>query len=848
MRCDTNDRGRIRKTEDRIRKEQQMKTIWHDMRYGLRQLRKSPGFTAVALLSLALGIGANTAIFSMINGILLKSLPVRNPHELRLINWTCYMKKPRIRELEGGFGDFKYHKYYCGSFPYPAYRDFAEQVEGFSDIFAFSYTYGKTINAGGVATLANAQMVSGNFFKGYGARVLIGRPITPEDDHRDADPVTVITYGLWKRVFGLDPHVLGRTLALQNTAFTVIGVLPRRYIGPQAGGRRTDFYVPMVAQSQLMLDEEWLDSDNAWWVQMMGRLAPEANEAQVQTSLELLFSHVLSRSEAKIDRPGIFLQEGRHGVLMGRREMAEPLWYLQGVVGLVLLIACTNLAGLLLARGAARQHEMAVRAAMGAARWRLIRQSLTESMILSLGGVCLGLVFSVWIKAALTGFIIHPSNNRNFNLQIDTSVLMFALVASMVTTLLSGLFPALRAGNTDPLAGLKDGGSRGAPRLRLGKVLVSTQVGLSVILVVAAVLLCRTLINLYRTDTGFDTENILLVNIKPFQSLSEVENTRQFHHALRQKIAAIPGVKSVALSNWTLLGGGGRSPDISIPGRPDAERRESQELIVSDEYFATMGINLLAGRDFDATETKDSQRVVIVNEEFGRLFFPDENPLGQFITFGDEQYQIVGLCSDHTYKSIRRGILPIFYRPHKQYWEHSMTYAIRSVLPPLSLVPAVRKAVAEVDRNLPLEGITTQKLAIKESFAQERLFASLCGGLALLAVLLSCIGLYGIMAYNVARRTGEIGIRKALGARPQDVAWPILREALTLTAIGIAIGLPVALALVRLIRSIFYGIEPHDPLTMIGAAVLIITVATLAAWIPARRAARIDPMEALRYE
>ncbi len=829
-----------------------MKTIWNDIRYGLRQLRKSPGFTAIAIVSLALGVGANTAIFSLINGILLKSLPVRNPHELRLINWTCYMKKPRIHNLEGGFEYIKYHKYYCGSFPYPAYRDFAEKTEGFSDLFAFSYgRYTMTIRAGGAASLANVQMVSGNFFKGYGARVLIGRPITPEDDRRDADPVTVITYGLWKRVFGLDPNVLGRTLALKDAAFTVIGVLPRRYIGPYAGGRRTDFYVPMAAQLQLMPDEKWLDSDNAWWIQMMGRLAPGANEARVRTSLELLFNHVVNRSGAEIDHPGILLQEGRRGVLMGRRETVEPLWFLQGVVGLVLLIACTNLAGLLLAQGAARQHEMAVRAAMGAGRWRLIRQSLMESMILSLAGVCLGLAFSSWIRAALAGLIIDPSDHQRFNLQIDANVLMFTLAVGVVTALLSGLFPALRAGNTDPSEGLKDSGSRGAPRLRLGKVLVSTQVGLSILLVVVGGLLCRTLINLYRTDAGFDTENILLVDIKPSQSLSEVENTRQFHQALRQKIAAIPGVKSVALSDRTLLGGGRRSPDISIPGRPDAERRESQELVVSDEYFATMGINLLAGRDFRATDTPGSQGVVIVNEEFRRLFFPDENPLGQFITVstvGDKQLQIVGLCSDHTYGGIRRGVLPILYIPHKQDWEPSMTYAIRSVLPPLSLVPAVRKVVADIDRNLPLEGITTQKLAIEESFALERLFASLCGGLALLAVLLSCIGLYGIMAYNVARRTGEMGIRKALGARPWDVARPILREALTLTAIGVAIGLPVALALVQIMRGIVYGIEPHDPITIIGTIGIMIMVAILSAWIPARRAAKIDPMEALRYE
>jgi len=816
-------------------------------------LMRSPGFTAVAVLSLALGIGANTAIFSLINGILLKSLPVRNPHELRLINWTGYKLLRKWRAFQGSVGHVNSHKAYSGSFPYPAYRDFAEQAKGFSDIFAFSYFEDPTtISIGGVASLANPQMVSGNFFKGYGAPVLIGRPITPEDDRPDAPPVAVLTYPLWQRAFGLDPHILGRTLTVGDTGFTVIGVLPRRYVGPLAGERRIDFYVPMMAQS-LLGEEEWLSSYDAWWVQIMGRLAPGADEAQVQTSLELLFSHVLSRSIVEIDRPGIFLQEGRHGVLVKRQETAQPLWYLQGVVGLVLLIACTNLAGLLLARGAARQHEMAVRAAMGAGRWRLIRQSLTESMILSLAGVCLGLVFSLWIRAALTGFIIDPSRNRHFNLQVDMNVLMFALALGVVTTMLSGLFPALRAGNTNPSAGLKDGGSRGAPRLRLGKVLVSAQVGLSVILVVLGGLLCRTLINLYRTDTGFDAENLLLFTISPFSSLSppEYKDLEGFYDAVRRKIAEIPGVRSVALSCRTLLRGGYWNRDISIPGRSDAEQHESMALVVSDGYFATMGINLLQGRDFRATDTEDSQRVAIINEEFGRVFFPDESPLGQFITVsGDEQHQIVGLCSNQKYDRLRRDISPILYLNYFQTRFLYLTCVIRSALPPMSLVPAVRKAVADIDRNLPLEveGFTTQKLALKESLAQERLYASLCGSLALLGLALSCIGLYGLMAYNVARRTGEMGIRKALGAQPWDVAWPILREALTLAAIGVAIGLPVALALVRLIRSFFYGIEPHDPLTMIGTVVLVVAVAALAAWLPARRAARIDPMVALRYE
>jgi len=827
-----------------------MKTIWYDVRYGLRQLRKSPGFTVVAVLSLALGIGMNTAIFSIINGILYKTLPVRNPHELRVINWTCEkIRNPlQMRELHGLYGLITPGKHSRGSFPYFAYLDFATQTQGFSELFAFSDGgYSVTINAGGVPTSANARMVSGNFFKGYGATVLIGRPIAPEDDRRDAPPVAVLTYPFWKRVFDLDPQVIGRTLTVGKTGFTIIGVLPRHYIGPLAGQSRTDFYVPLTALRQL-LRAKWLDKDDTWWVQMMGRLAPGTDEAQIQASLEPLFSHIVDRSGAKIDRPGIVLRKGHQGILRSRRRVADNLWPLQIVVGLVLLIACTNLAGLLLTRGAIRQHEMAVRAAMGAGRWRLIRQSLTESMILSLGGVCLGLVLSIWIRAVVSGFEIGPLSDRHFNAQIDANVLMFALGVGVVTTLLSGLFPALRASKADPLTGLKDAGSSRAPRLGLGKVLVSAQMGLSVLFVVVGGLLCRTLINLYRMDPGFDTENLLLVPIDPGESVSTPRDEQLFFESVRQRIAGIPGVRSVALANTTLTGGYGWVPDISIPSHPKKRLRDPIALSVSERYFTTMGINLQNGRDFRVTDTENSERVVIVNEEFGRLCFPDENPLGQFIVIDEEQHRIVGLCSNHKYCGLRRGISPILYRPYSQCELSGMTCMIRSVLEPLSLVPAVRKAVAEIDRNQPLEGMTTQKLAIKASLHLERLMISLIGSFALLGLTLSCIGLYGLMAYNVTRRTAEMGIRKALGARPWDVARPILREALTLAAIGVAIGLPVALALGRLMQAVLYGIVPHDPVTMIGTIGIMLTVAALAAWIPARRAAKIDPMEALRYE
>ena len=834
-----------------------MASLCQDIKYAFRQLRQSPGFTAVALLSLAVGIGANTAIFSMINGILYKSLPVRDPGQLRVIAWRCdeiHNSPRRMFELVGEGRRTSSGNRQVRSFPYFAYLDLARQAQGFSDVFAYSRGgHSITIAADSVPTSAYAQMVSGNFFQGYGAPVLIGRPITPEDDRPNAAPVAVLTYGLWQRVFGFDPQAIGRTLRVGETGFMVIGVLPRGYVGPTAAEKRTDFYVPLATQRRLMPGERWLDRDDTWWVRMMGRLAPGADETQVRASLEPPFRQAIDRSGALIDRPGILLQKGRHGVWSRQRsEWGGLFWRLQCVAGLVLLVACTNLVGLLLARGAVRQHEMAVRAALGAGRWRLIRQSLTESLILSLGGVCLGLLLSTWIREIVSGFTLDPSTLRQFDLRIDTHVLMFALGAGVVTTLSSGLLPAVRAGHTAPSAGLKESTGRSAPRLRLGKVLVAAQMSMSVLFVVVGGLLCRTLINLYRVDPGSDTENLLLVPIDPDDSLSPPKDRQLFLDAVRRQIAGIPGVWSVAFPSAPLARGASWSPDVFISGRPEKEPCEALMISASEGYCATVGINRLQGRDFLATDTDGAQDVVIVNEEFARVFFANESPLGRFMAIRitedhSEAYQIVGLCSNHKCVSLRQRVSPAFYRPYGQY-QTSMICLVRSVLPPLSLIPAIRRAVTTLDPSLPLEGITTQKLAIRDSLRLERLLASLFGSFALLALALCCIGLYGLMAYSVARRTGEMGIRKALGARPWDVTRPILREALMLVAIGIALGLPVALALSRLLRAEFYGVEPPDPLTMIGAVVVMATVAALAAWIPACRAARIDPMEALRYE
>jgi len=822
-----------------------MGAVWHDVCFGLRQLRKSPGFTVVAVLTLTLAIGANTAIFSLTNGLLLKSLSgVKDPQQLVLVT-----DKGRP------------------SFSYPFYehlRDNNQSFSSFSGLFANCSVNERRMRLSGLDATevewVSAQAVSGNFFSVLGVPAVLGRTLTSNDDRSgDPQPVAVISHDFWVRRFEQDPAVVGKVITLEDVPLTIVGVTPRDFFGFVVG-KRPCLWWPIRLVPQMV----GLDNTQALkfeQVRIAGRLEPGVAERQAGEELNVIFRRMLlaqmeGRSLSDKERQDrlnyqIELQSAAAGYSWLRHDLARPLSILMATVALVLLIACTNLAGLLLARGAARQHELAVRAAMGAGRWRLIKQSLTESMILSLAGVCLGLLLSVWIRAVVSSFVLDPLSGQQFDLTMDANVLMFALVVGVVATLLSGLLVALRAGKTDPLAGLKESSSRGAPRLRLGKVLVTAQVSMSVVFVVFAGLFSRTMINLYRVDPGFDMENLLLAPIDSGKCLSSPRDEQRFFDTVRQRIAAIPGVRSVALSATTLTGGMGHSQGIKIPGRPDDRERDALMSSVSDRYFATVGISLLKGRDFLPMDTAGSRRVVIVNEKFVRVFFPNENPLGQFIAieaWEGEQHQIVGVCADQMFRHLRRGTMPIFYIPHTEIFVPTMICVVRCVLPPLSLVPAVRKAVAEIDGGLPLEGITTQRLALKESLRLERLFTTLFGSLALLALTLSCIGLYGLMAYNLARRTSEMGIRKALGARPWDVARPILREALILAAIGVTIGLPVAVALVRVLRSYLYRVESYDPIMMIGTVGVMITVAALAAWIPARRAAKIDPMEALRYE
>jgi predicted permease len=634
---------------------------------------------------------------------------------------------------------------------------------------------------------------------------------------------------------------------LNKKLFTIVGVLPQSYVAPIVLDP-FDFYVPLVS-AQPQLKSGWSPaSTEHWWVQIMARRDLETNEAQAHASLNLLFSQLLEGSHDNLTQPKILLQEGKRG--LGGGQQAEPLWVLQALVAIILFIACANLASLLLARGASRRHELAVRAAIGAGRRHLMRQSFVESLILSLCGAGIGLMFSFWIKTALLHFFIDQKIESYLDFSMDIRVLVFTLVVAAITTFLCGIIPAWQAARVHPQAGLKDNRTQTAPRLRIGKALIAIQMGLSMLLVMGTGLLIQTLIHLHRVDPGFDVENLLVFNVNPGQAGYSDQDLEGFYEQTRQTLAGIPGTRSVALSSRCLLSGGMESGGFDIPGRSDLTgyQRQAHVLIVSDNFLKTIGIHLLSGRPFNASDNFSAGRVAIVNETFARTFFAQENALGKHFKRGEDEYQIVGLCRDAAYSNLRDTVPPTLYFPSTQHRRGRMTFAVRSVVPPMSLVSTVRNRLARIDRNIPLEGVTTQQQVVKKSVAMERLFSMLCGILSCLALSLCCIGLYGLMTYNVTRRTGEMGIRMAFGARPRDVARPILCEALVLAAIGVAIGMPLALAVTQLMRSAFFGIKPYDPLTVTGSVALLLAIAVLAAWIPARRAAKIDPMEALRYE
>jgi predicted permease len=791
------------------------------------------------VLSLALGIGANTAIFSLVNGVLLRSLAVPNPHELRVLQWSGTNHK---FNRYSGSQDRNGPLTTADSFSFPLFAALREQCAAQAEFFGYYNLNNVTVRAQRESFTGEGLLVSGNFFTGLGARALLGRVLIPDDDKPGATPVVVISYEWWEKQFGLDPAALGATVTLNGNAFTVAGVLPRELRGVHPGDA-VDFYVALSAQPQFSGGFS-LTAPNQAWFKIMARLRPGVPAGQFQAAADVAF---LSAAGDRIETPKLIVTDGHAGPEWQQRFYRKTLLLLSGIVGLVVLVACANLAGLLLARGAAREHEFAVRAALGSGRWRLVRQALTESVCLAAAGAGLGWLVALWTKSVLIQLLAGTADGLHYDTSLDLRVLGFTLAVALVTALLSGLLPAWNAGRVDPLAGLKAAAAVRAPRLRAGRVLVAAQIALSVVLVAGGALYVRTLVNRLRIDPGFATENVLLFRLNPRAAGLRGAELAAFYDQVQPALAKIPGVRAVGLTQYALLGHAMSGTGFELTGHPKSDRNVST-LTVGETFFDTMRIPLKLGRGFTATDTDGAPKVVVVNDTFVRTYLPGENPIGQTLKFGNDLWEIVGVCGDTKYTDLRPETPACALFSFRQRNTGAAWFAVRTALPPLAVVGAARKAVAAIDPNVPLASITTQIALRDENIAQERMFAALCGSLAGLAVLLAGIGLFGLMGYHVARRTGEIGVRMALGATPQNIARPILREALLLAGAGLAIGVPAALALAQLIKNQLYGVAPTDPTTLFIATGVLLAVALLAAWLPARRAARVDPMTALRAE
>ena len=993
-----------------------MNKLLQDIRYGFRMLVKSPGFAVVAILTLALGIGANTAIFSLIDAVMLRALPVENPSQLMLLKWTArhepdthgYMSSGDCAD-NLGFGENAAKNPSGCSLSEPFFRKI-EKSGMFSSVTAFANSGRLDLTGNGPAAVINGQLVSGDFFRTMGVKAAAGRLFQPSDDRDDAAPVAVLNYGYWQSAFGGSRDAIGRTIELNNIPFTIIGVAEARFTGITPGSDY-DVWLPLdmgerINPRQQIIDRlggfKRQDDVATWWLTIIGRMKPDVSVAQTQTAVSNLFYNEMIHGAVPLfnggamgggpggpggpagggmvmrmvggpppggrggnapigmspapqsagnkpviiggpqqmaagkgmiqtgrpapaggagqmaqsagnkpviiggpqpgapaggpngantaesanhgprtlsnasDDPRITLVPAQSGLNGDRGRFSDPLYVLMLAVGIILLIACANVAGLMLARAAARQKEIAVRLALGAGRTRVIRQLLTESVLLSVLGGILGICFAYWGAHAIVSFV---SSNQTrplaFALGVDTRMLGFTIAVSLFTGILFGIAPSLRSARVDLTPALKEGeggsssgGHAGGGRwfgiFRLGNGLVVAQVALAIVVLVGAGLLVRTLENLRSVDVGFDVHNIIIFGIDP--TLAGYKDTQidSFYRDLQGRLAATPGVKAVSYSQGSLLSGGLTITGFHWPGTPQDQVSEADVLQVGPDFFDTLHIPFLAGRNFYASDyavadtnggatPSSAPTPVIVNQAFVEKYLGKENPLGK--QFGEAPadangpanpgYEIVGIVADTKYNNLRRDIHAMMYQPQRR---GGASFEVRTAADPQALLPLIRKVVAEVNANLPLFNVTTESEQIDRLLFQERLIARLSSFFGLLALILACIGLYGLLSYEVSRRTREIGIRMALGAQAGDVLRMVVKQGIVLALVGAAVGIGAALGVTHYLSSMLYGVRSNDPVTIIAVAVLLTLVALAACYIPARRATEVDPIVALRYE
>ena len=842
-----------------------LEQIVSDLRYALRQLSRSPGFTVAVVLSLALGIGANTAVFSLIDAVMLKMLPVKSPERLVLLNWVC-LKRPAAMAVQSGYVDNSETGWRSPSFAYPSFEEFRAQNHAFASIFGFTPLSHATVNIDGQAGLGGGELVTGDYFSGLGVSPILGRTINDEDEKASSPRVAVISYGYWSRQFGSSPDVIGKHIAINLVPFTIVGVAPPEFFGVQPG-RAIDIWAPLVDDPKLLpwgLDNRSpFASRDWWWLTMMARLKPGVTEQQATSELDVLFQQSFSALATASVRPEttphIELEPASKGLSFLRAQFSQSLQILMTVVALVLLIACANVATLLLGRSTARQKEVAVRLSLGASRPRLLRQLLTESVFLAGLGGALGILFASWGSRVLSLWMFSGGEPLHFETQMDAKVLGFTAVVSLLTGIFFGLAPALSTTRVELTPALKTGAGAVAfvtqrTRLALGKILVVSQVALSLLLLIAAGLFVRTLQNLQNQSLGFDQRNLLLFALDPTQNGYKGQRLIDFYGRLLQRLQALPGATNATMSTVALVSGSQSHWPVSIEGlkADPAKDMGADWNNVGPSFFETMGIRLLLGRGVEWRDTSNSPKVAVVNEAFANHFLDGQDPVGHRFNFEkfDGVYEIVGLVQDAKYAKLRNSVLPTVYLPVSQvpFPLDDVHFEVRAAADPLSLIPSVRRVVRELDSNLPLSEVKTQTEQIAETLVQERLFARLSSFFGGLAVLLACIGLYGLMGYIVTRQTGEIGMRSALGAERLDIFAMVMRKVLVLVALGVCVGVPAALAATRLISSYLFGLKATDPLTIFLCSLLMLAIATLAGYLPARRAASVDPMVALRYE
>lgn len=851
-----------------------MRDLVHDLRYGLRMLAKSPGFSAVAILSLAIGIGANTTLFSIADAILLEKLPVKNPDSLVLLSWEA------PRAFRAGVRGTMVDEYEPGRWGNSAFHHrmvtaFAEKQRGggspLTDLFAFAPMGDLIVVARGTADVVSGQLVSGSYFGGLGVSPLLGRTIDASDDTVTAEPAAVISHRYWQERFAGDPSVVGTTITVNQVATTIVGVTGADLRLPAQIGREPDITLALALSPRLDKNSPMVDRPERpapYWPLVMGRLAPGATFEQARAFLEPTFQHLAIElmgppegpdepaTLSPSDYPRLVPRAGAKGMWEIRSIYSRNIYVLFGTVSLVLLIACANVANLLLSRSVLRAPEITLRLAMGAGRWRIVRQLLTESLLLAGIGGALGVVLSIWgidaAAAAASGGVLPNEVEYGLNLR----VLAFSTGVSLATGLLFGVVPAWRGSRRDLTLAIRDTArsGTGASRSWLSRGLVVAQVATSLILLAGAGLFVRTLANLQRVDTGFDQENPLVFGVSPGDAGYDDARLAGFYADLASRLDAIPGVRASTFSQSPLVAYYMWGVRLLLPGETaaNAPRRRTNLLTVRENFIETMGVTLVRGRGFTRHDGANAQKVAIINETLARQFFKGGDPIGQRIGFDAETenaVEIIGITRDIIYNSQREDKAPLVYVPWRQREPHpGMFFMVRTAGDPLPLVDDIRRTVRAIDPALPVEAITTQTAQSRKTLSEERQYAALVGFAAALALGLAAIGIYGVIAYWVTQRTAEIGLRMALGAQTSSVLRLVLAQGVVLVIAGVAAGCAGFYSLAKLVESRLYGIDARDPLTLVVVGLLLLAVALLACAIPARRAARLDPMIALRID